>query len=109
MANVGSCELQQKEKALVAEGFAFTWWTVGDSRIRCANPHPSLASSVGRFAKNVPLARFLYAKPPHRFESLKCLPKRKALIAEGLISHGGPSGTRTPDLGIKSPLLYQLS
>ena len=22
---------------------------------------------------------------------------------------GGPSGTRTPDLGIKSPLLYQLS
>ena len=24
-------------------------------------------------------------------------------------SGGGPSGTRTPDLGIKSPLLYQLS
>ena len=23
--------------------------------------------------------------------------------------HGGPAGTRTPDLGIKSPLLYQLS
>ena len=26
-----------------------------------------------------------------------------------IVSSGGPSGTRTPDLGIKSPLLYQLS
>ena len=27
----------------------------------------------------------------------------------GLACNGGPSGTRTLDLGIKSPLLYQLS
>ena len=40
-------------------GFRFKWWTVGDSRIRSANPHPSLASSVGRNAKNAPPARFL--------------------------------------------------
>ena len=34
---------------------------------------------------------------------------RKAPVAGALSSDGGPSGTRTPDLGIKSPLLYQLS
>ena len=28
---------------------------------------------------------------------------------EFVVLGGGPSGTRTPDLGIKSPLLYQLS
>ena len=33
--------------------------------------------------------------------------KRKGSSEKG--SGGGPSGTRTPDLGIKSPLLYQLS
>lgn len=72
-----AASFSKKKKALIAEGFAFTWWTVGDSRIRCANPHPSLASSVGRFTKNVPLARFLNVKPPYRFESVRALSKIK--------------------------------
>ncbi len=33
-----------------------------------AKADPSLASSVGRIPKNVPLARFLNGIPPHRFE-----------------------------------------
>lgn len=35
--------------------------------------------------------------------------KPTAFMQVGLKFNGGPSGTRTPDLGIKSPLLYQLS
>ncbi len=36
---------------------------------RCAALYPSLAGSVGRNPKNVPLARFLNGFPPYRFES----------------------------------------
>ena len=50
-----------------------------DSRLRFANAHPSLASSVGRNAKNMPLACFLNAFPPHRFESFP----RKQKTPEG--------------------------
>ncbi len=35
--------------------------------------------------------------------------QKKRLGETSLKVHGGSSGTRTPDLGIKSPLLYQLS
>ena len=35
--------------------------------------------------------------------------QQKAPGYRGLTCNGGPSGTRTLDLGIKSPLLYQLS
>jgi len=45
------------------------WWAVWDSRIRFANPHPSLAGSVGRIPKNRPPDGFLNGIPPHRFES----------------------------------------
>ena len=41
-------------------------------------------------------------------EVLVDLGKEKA-PREGRGFRGGPAGTRTPDLGIKSPLLYQLS
>ena len=47
------------------------WLGYQDSRICFANPHPSLASSVGRNAKNMPPACFLNVFPPHRFESMR--------------------------------------
>ena len=60
-------EAQKKPPRL--RGLVFSWRRRRDSRARFADPHPSLASSVGRIPKNVPLARFPNGIPPHRFES----------------------------------------
>ena len=80
-------ESMATRKAPVAGALDSKWWTVGDSRIRCADAHPSLASSVGRNPENVPPARFLNGFPPHRFESPRV--------------HGNKKGPRCGSLGFQ--------
>ena len=73
----------------------------------------SRAYAFDRNPKNAPLGRFFtdfhpIGSSPRRHT---CgFPKNEnAPLLGRRVFHGGPAGTRTPDLGIKSPLLYQLS
>ena len=64
----GPGALQRKTKTAVRQNGRRVWSGQRGSGVRCANPDPSLASSVGRIPENVPPARFLNGIPPHRFE-----------------------------------------
>ena len=93
----------------------------GGSRIskfapwRAANSDPSLASSVGRNAKNAPLARFC---PAGRVStsSVRVPPlgltgkyKKAGSLPNLRVYRGGDGGTRTPDPYVANVMLYQLS
>ena len=100
-----SMQGQRKRKAPVAGSLVSNGGPSGMSpggtaaRGRCAARARGLRAPLGNGSR-----RFLsYA--PFGFESMHGRQKRKASTQEAFILNGGPSGIRTLDLGIKSPLL----
>ena len=103
-----SLRLMRKESRSV-ERLDYEWSGRRESRVRFANAQPLGASACGRIPKNVPLARFLYGIPPHRFDSRRPsynLLKQKrpwaSIIAVRFSGAGDGNRTRVTSLGSSS-------
>ena len=106
---------QRQQKARSLERALNPWWRWGDSGFAFGKSDPSLASSVGRNAKNAPLARFC---PAGRVStsSVRVPPlgltgkyKKAGSLPNLRVYRGGDGGTRTPDPYVANVMLYQLS
>ena len=90
-------------KATFAVAFSHSGGPCGSRRVACGNARRLRA--LRRSARHVPegTCRPLGFETPRRGRT------RKATVAVAFSHSGGPCGSRTHDLGIKSPLLCQLS
>ena len=96
---------QQKRRPTFADRLNMLWWAVRGSAC-CAGGRCG-ASRLARCAGKC--SRISSAPRPFGFDPMQGQQKSDQPKPVALTCFGGPSGGRTLDLGIKSPLLYQLS
>ena len=96
---------QQKRRPTLVDRLNLLWWAVRWSACfaggRCG------ALRLARYAGK--RLRISSASRPDGFDPMRVQQKSDQPKLVALTFFGGPSGGRTLDLGIKSPLLYQLS
>ena len=96
---------QQKKRPASASRFSILWWAVRGSACSAGGRCGAFAPCALRWQT---LTRLL-SSAPRRVRTHVAATKKRPTGVDRFLFYGGPSGVRTLDLGIKSPLLCQLS
>ena len=97
--------LGNKKRPASASRFSILWWAVRGSACSAGGRCGAFAPCALRWQT---LTRLL-SSAPRRVRTRAPATKKRPTGVDRLLFYGGPSGVRTLDLGIKSPLLCQLS
>ncbi len=88
-----------------SRSLSFLWWVVRGSACSAGGRCGAFAPCALRWQT---LTRLL-SSAPRRVRTRVAATKKRPTEVDRFLFYGGPSGVRTLDLGIKSPLLCQLS